>query len=875
MGFDGGTDINNRTVGRLSAGLGSFSNASKTERRGSRQETREEAAARINRRRDLSKVTVLPAREDVDPYNRFRKKRVAIYARVSTDGLSQVTSFSLQKKFYLNMVASRPDWELVAIYSDEGLTATTTAHREGLLRLIEDAQNGKFDMVITKSLSRLSRNLMDCMRIIIAFRKFPKPVSIYFESEKINSLDTQMDFTIHVLALVAQEESHKKSEAMLASYAARFGDGQYMKPDLLGYDSDGINELKINPEEARTLQLMYMMYIAGYTPSAIAEVLTELGRKTHTHIYKDGHVKEGKVSWSPSGIIGYLKNERRCGDVLAQKSYTLDFLSHETRSNAERVLNQYYATEQHDAIIHPDDFALTNRLIMANRGGWKKGIPELEILSGGALNGFVMSVPDWYGFDSHDYNRACLRAYGITEEALESAEGRIKELEKDEGIPATDFQHVYTPKQSDYFEFQDHGETDEEPLEDIPTETFSLWTRRLGDMLKGHTGDISSAIERLNADICSGNMEDPCVTESARCHESPYGSLDLSDCEDIDVSLCSLAGRSYATFDARGIAFSKRCLVRLGEKSERMEADICLEKVKIAYNPAERLLAVMLADSIGSEQKDGFGFGDPQTIQWSREKDGNQIMRRCSIKGLAGAVYDNMDWNRDYKYKVFGTILETAEGPALIFRLDDPIINVRIKPEQGMGELDTARSEEEKEPKKKVIHDGFDPSMFDIFDDDIVGQEFAAVLDEFEIGNGPAATAAKQIARSRVQYYDDVFGSANGNKVSIEDIGARKYEPEFIEQLLQKGIEPTEGWSYLEGLVVFRDDFKGFAMKPLPDPGSFGRSATDDGWNRIKRSFRSARGRSETGSYGWTVGLDIPSREAVEEAIGQLRAEAV
>ena len=125
------------------------------------------------------------------------------------------------------------------------------------------------------------------------------------------------------------------------------------------------------------------------------------------------------------------------------------------------------------------------------------------------------------------------------------------------------------------------------------------------------------------------------------------------------------------------------------------------------------------------------------------------------------------------------------------------------------------------------------------------------------------------------QYYDDVFGSANGNKVSIEDIGARKYEPEFIEQLLQKGIEPTEGWSYLEGLVVFRDDFKGFAMKPLSDPGAFGRSSMDEGWSRVKRSFRSAIGRSETGSYGWTVGLDIPSREAVEEAIGQLRAEAV
>ena len=148
---------------------------------------------------------------------------------------------SIQRTYYLQFVRKHVQWKLIAMYSDEGITATSTEKRIGLLQMLEDAKAGKFDVIIVKNLSRLSRNLMDCMNIIYALRNLPNPVGIFFESENLYTLDKSADFTLQVLSLVAQEESHKKSEAMLASYYMRFSQGQYLVPDLLGFRKVGKN----------------------------------------------------------------------------------------------------------------------------------------------------------------------------------------------------------------------------------------------------------------------------------------------------------------------------------------------------------------------------------------------------------------------------------------------------------------------------------------------------------------------------------------------------------------------------------------------------------------------------------------------------------
>ncbi len=209
---------------------------------------------------------------------------------------------SIQRTYYLQFVRKHVQWKLIAMYSDEGITATSTEKRIGLLQMLEDAKAGKFDVIIVKNLSRLSRNLMDCMNIIYALRNLPNPVGIFFESENLYTLDKSADFTLQVLSLVAQEESHKKSEAMLASYYMRFSQGQYLVPDLLGFRKVGKNMIAVDVEEAKTVQLIFMMFMAGYRPRTIAKILVRLGRKTHTHVSKDGTVKEGRVKWTAESV---------------------------------------------------------------------------------------------------------------------------------------------------------------------------------------------------------------------------------------------------------------------------------------------------------------------------------------------------------------------------------------------------------------------------------------------------------------------------------------------------------------------------------------------------------------------------------------------
>ena len=263
---------------------------------------REKIEFDYSRQRDMSKVTFFPAKKAPGLYDLMGRLRVVVYCRVSTDGLSQATSFDLQRTYYLQFVRKHVQWKLIAMYSDEGITATSTEKRIGLLQMLEDAKAGKFDVIIVKNLSRLSRNLMDCMNIIYALRNLPNPVGIFFESENLYTLDKSADFTLQVLSLVAQEESHKKSEAMLASYYMRFSQGQYLVPDLLGFRKVGKNMIAVDVEEAKTVQLIFMMFMAGYRPRTIAKILVRLGRKTHTHVSKDGTVKEGRVKWTAESV---------------------------------------------------------------------------------------------------------------------------------------------------------------------------------------------------------------------------------------------------------------------------------------------------------------------------------------------------------------------------------------------------------------------------------------------------------------------------------------------------------------------------------------------------------------------------------------------
>ena len=169
---------------------------------------------------DESKLSVIPAKPDLDIFDKQSIVRVAIYARVSTDDPNQTSSYELQKNYYTDLVNRNPNWNLVDIYADEGISGTSLEHRDNFVRMIEDCKAGKIDLIVTKSVSRFARNLVDGVGCVRMLGNLEPPVGVFFETENINSLKRESEMTLAILSTVAQEESHNKSEIMNASMAS-------------------------------------------------------------------------------------------------------------------------------------------------------------------------------------------------------------------------------------------------------------------------------------------------------------------------------------------------------------------------------------------------------------------------------------------------------------------------------------------------------------------------------------------------------------------------------------------------------------------------------------------------------------------------------
>ena len=277
---------------------------------------------------------------------------MAVYARVSTDDPRQTSSYELQKNYYEDYIGRYPNWELVHIYADEGISGTSLRRRDSFNQMINDCATGKIDMIITKSVSRFARNIMDCIGNVNKLKQQVPPVGVFFENEQIFTLNPQSEMSLSFIAAMAQEESHVKSSSMNASYEMRFSHGIFMTPPLLGYDQDEDGNLIINEEEAKTVRLIFFMYLYGYSTQQIADLLTILTRPT----------KKGNTTWSSSSVLGVLQNERHCGEVLAHKTFTPNYLDHKARKNCGDR-NQYRQSNHHEAIIMPEDFVAVQRKI--------------------------------------------------------------------------------------------------------------------------------------------------------------------------------------------------------------------------------------------------------------------------------------------------------------------------------------------------------------------------------------------------------------------------------------------------------------------------------------------------------------------------------
>lgn len=363
-----------------------------------RSSNTDEQKARIRQRYkgiDPEELEVIPALPPEDIFKTEKKLRVAVYARVSTDDPRQTSSYELQKNHYQDVVNKNPNWMLVEIYADEGISGTSLQHRDAFKKMIEDCEAGKIDLIITKSVSRFARNVVDCIRYVRELSSLRPPVGVFFETEHLNTLDPKSEMILSFMSTLAQEESHTKSEIMNSSIEMRFRRGIFLTPPLLGYDQDENGDLVINPHEAKIVQLIFYMYLNGSSTQQIADSLTELSCKT----------KKNNDVWSSSTILQILQNERHCGDVLARKTWTPNYLDHKSRKN-NQDRNQYRKVGHHEAIISRDDFIAVQKLITNAKYGNKEILPELHVIQEGSLSGFISINPRWSGFKARDYFEA-------------------------------------------------------------------------------------------------------------------------------------------------------------------------------------------------------------------------------------------------------------------------------------------------------------------------------------------------------------------------------------------------------------------------------------------------------------------------------------
>ena len=296
-------------------------------------------------------VTVIPATLTLHTgrsVNSLVRRRVAGYARVSTDSDEQFTSYEAQIDYYTKLIKSRDDWRFVGVYTDEGISGTNTKHRDGFNRMIEDALNGMIDLIVTKSVSRFARNTVDSLVTVRKLKE--KGVEVFFEKENIYTLDSKGELLITIMSSLAQEESRSISENVTWGQRKRFADGKVSLPykRFMGYEKGPDGQPCIVEEEAEIIREIYNLFIAGRTPKAIAKEFTKRGVPT----------PGGQAKWYENTIYSILQNEKYKGSALLQKKFTTDFLTKKQKVN-EGEVPQYYVEESHPAIIDPQLWELT------------------------------------------------------------------------------------------------------------------------------------------------------------------------------------------------------------------------------------------------------------------------------------------------------------------------------------------------------------------------------------------------------------------------------------------------------------------------------------------------------------------------------------
>lgn len=350
-------------------------------------------------------VTVIPAIRKEQEI-RKRQIRVAAYCRVSTDQEEQLGSFENQVEYYTRLIAEKEDWEFAGIYADEGISGTGTRKRKGFRKMIQACDDGKVDLVVTKSISRFARNTADCL--LYARRLKDRGIPILFEKEHINTMEASGELLFTILSCFAQEESRSISENTQWGIRSKFQQGipHINTGRFLGFDKAEDGQLKINPEQAVVVRRIFHEYLDGWGEAEIAKRLREENIPGVT----------GEAAWSSVTVRRMLSNEKYKGDLIMQKYYTVSFLTKELAVN-EGKLDKYEVKGAHEAIVSRQEWEAAQeerkrRASYRRRHGAKKlssGIqdPFCAKIWCAACGGMVVRG---YGKKGREPFRRCIRA---------------------------------------------------------------------------------------------------------------------------------------------------------------------------------------------------------------------------------------------------------------------------------------------------------------------------------------------------------------------------------------------------------------------------------------------------------------------------------
>lgn len=263
---------------------------------------------------------------------------VASYCRVSTDKDDQANSFESQQRYFKEYIDRQPDWELYEVYADEGITGTSTKKRTQFNRMINDARMGRFKLIITKEVSRFSRNILDTISYTRELKALG--VGVLFMNDGISTLEPDAELRLSIMGSIAQEESRKTSSRVKWGQTRQMERGVVFGTSMLGYDvKDG--KMTINPEGAEIVRLIFHKYgVEKKGTSVIARELRETGYRTYN----------GNTNWSNSHIVKILKNEKYVGDLTQKKTFTPDYLTHAKKYNHGEE-EMVCLTDHHEPII--------------------------------------------------------------------------------------------------------------------------------------------------------------------------------------------------------------------------------------------------------------------------------------------------------------------------------------------------------------------------------------------------------------------------------------------------------------------------------------------------------------------------------------------